>query len=305
MTDEKSVSKRVKADRWRALKKAVPKAGFPAKGAGDDKKPLEVGGPAPLGQKEPSVDRPAGLKTAPRKPDSQPKPAIEKRPGSFFQKKPKSLGLFAQSNTQQTSTRAGKGLAPQETEDFRGADQMGENQLSSQGKTPASGPPSAPSQSGEGQGQELTALNEKLQKALNDHLYLIAEFDNFKKRAEEEKRALKRYDGERFIASLANEVLDDMERALLSAQNKDSSLEDLKKGLLMIQKKLEQVLKNFGVEALDPTGQSFDPSWQEALSYIKTKKTPAGCVAETLKKAYKLHDKVIRPAQVILSQKED
>ncbi len=151
--------------------------------------------------------------------------------------------------------------------------------------------------------QELSALNEKLKQALNDNLYLRAEFENFKRRSTEEINQLTRYGGERFISSLANEVLDDLDRAMQSVQ-KEESFNNLKKGLEMIQKKLSQLLKNSGVEIFDPTGKAFDPSYQEALSYIKTSKVPDGHVAETFKKAYKLHGKVIRPAQVVLAKKE-
>ena len=52
-------------------------------------------------------------------------------------------------------------------------------------------------------------------------------------------------------------------------------------------------------------GKAFDPSYQEALSHIKTSKVPEGYVAETVKKAYKLHGKVIRPAQVVLAKKDN
>lgn len=152
--------------------------------------------------------------------------------------------------------------------------------------------------------KELSSLNEKLKQALNDNLYLRAEFENFKKRSAEETSQLIRYGGERFISSLANEVLDDLDRAMQSAQ-KEESFNNLKKGLEMIQQKLSKLLENFGVEILDPSGKAFDPSYQEALSYTKTSKVPDGHVAETFKKAYKLHDKVIRPAQVVLAKKEN
>ena len=152
--------------------------------------------------------------------------------------------------------------------------------------------------------KERASFNEKLKQALDDHLYLRAEFENFKRRSAEERRQLILYSGERLICSLANEVFDDLDRAMLSAE-KERSFENLKKGLEMITKRLSQVLNNFGVEAVDPTGKAFDPSYQEALSHIKTSKIPEGYVAKTFKKAYKLHDKVIRPAQVVLAKKEE
>ena len=151
---------------------------------------------------------------------------------------------------------------------------------------------------------KASSSEEKLKQALNDNLYLRAEFENFKRRSSEEKLKLLRYSDERFISSLADEVLDDLDRAMLSAQE-EQSFQNLKEGLEMIQKKLSQLLQNFGVEVLDPTGKIFDPSYQEALSYVESSKFPEGHVAKTFKKAYKLHDKVIRPAQVILAKKKE
>ena len=152
--------------------------------------------------------------------------------------------------------------------------------------------------------KELSFVKEKLKQALNDNLYLRAEFENFKKRSAEESNRFIRYEGERFISSLANEVLDDLDRAMSFAQE-EKSFENLKKGFDLIQKKLSQLFSHFGVEILDPAGKAFDPSYQEALSHIKTSKVPEGYVAETVRKAYKLHGKVIRPAQVILAKKDN
>ncbi|MDE0092810.1 MAG: nucleotide exchange factor GrpE, partial [Oligoflexia bacterium] len=113
--------------------------------------------------------------------------------------------------------------------------------------------------------QQIEGLTEKLKQAESDNLYLRAEFENFKKRALEEKLALLRYEGERFMSSLATEVLDDLDRAL-SASKENKSLEDLKKGLEMIHRKANKLLNRFGVEIVDPTGKVFDPSYQEALN---------------------------------------
>ena len=145
----------------------------------------------------------------------------------------------------------------------------------------------------------LAKKDQELKQALEDQLYLRAEFENFKKRALEEKSQLIRYSGESFLRSLANEVLDDLDRALAEKQN---SYKHLKQGLDLIHKKLFQLLKNYGVEILDPQGKIFDPSYQEALSYSPSSKVPEGHIAQTFKKAYKLHDKVIRPAQVLVAK---
>ena len=149
--------------------------------------------------------------------------------------------------------------------------------------------------------KQIEALAEKLRQADSDNLYLRAEFENFKKRSLEEKYKALRYEGEKFISSLATEVLDDLDRAL-SASRANKPLEDLQKGLEMIHKKIDKLLNRFGVVVLDPTGKIFDPSYQEALNFIKNSKIPEDHVVETYKKAYKMHDRVIRPAQVIVAK---
>ena len=142
----------------------------------------------------------------------------------------------------------------------------------------------------------------ELEEAKKENLYLRAEFENFKKRSLETRLAFQKYEGERLLVLLANEVFDDYERALSSAKD-HKSFDELYKGLQMIQKKLNMVLKNFGVEVLDPTGEAFDPSFQEAMGSIDSK-LPPGHVVNAFRKAYKLHDKIVRTAQVILSKEE-
>ena len=146
------------------------------------------------------------------------------------------------------------------------------------------------------------SLIRRAEKAEKEFLYLRAEFENYKRRAKEDQSRLIRYSGERFISELATEVLDDLDRALFASQDQ-KSVEDLQKGLQMIDKKLKKLFQKFGVEALDPKGKVFDPSYQEALSYVENPDIPEDQVVETYKKAYKLYDKVIRPAQVLVSKK--
>ena len=142
----------------------------------------------------------------------------------------------------------------------------------------------------------------RAEKAEKEFVYLRAEFENFKKRALEEKCRLIRYSGERFISELATEVLDDLDRALF-ASKAQKSVEDLQKGLDIVDKKLKKLFEKFGVSVLDPKGEDFDPSYQEALSYIEKEDVPEDQVLQTYKKAYKLYDKIIRPAQVLVSKK--
>ena len=149
-------------------------------------------------------------------------------------------------------------------------------------------------------------FNQQLKQSQENYLYLKAEFENFKKQSFKERQELVRYAGEAFVKSLIENALDDLERALESNAD-DQTLEEFQKGLQLILKKLHDTFKRFGIEIIDPVGKPFDPSYQEALSKEKTSKVADGHVSRTFKKAYKFHDKVIRPAQVIVAEeiKED
>lgn len=148
--------------------------------------------------------------------------------------------------------------------------------------------------------KELLLLKTQLEEVKKDYLYLKADFENYKKNVLKEKSDLIKYGGQSLVSSLAEEVLDDFERAFQSS-GKKQSLESFKKGMSLIHAKFGKILKQFGVTASDPTGQPFDPQYHEALSRQYSDKIPEGHVIATLKKAYKLYDRLIRPGQVIVS----
>lgn len=145
---------------------------------------------------------------------------------------------------------------------------------------------------------------EKIQALEKSFMYLKADFENYKKRTMKEKMELIRYGGEEFILALANEVLDDLDRAYEDFQN-TKSLESFKSGIDLIHKNLHTILNRFHIEANDPEGQPFDPRYHEALSRQPTSKMPKDHVLVTFKKAYTLYQKLIRPAQVIVATTEE
>ena len=141
---------------------------------------------------------------------------------------------------------------------------------------------------------------EKFKEMEKSFLYLKADFENYKRRSAKERSELLLFGGENFICALVSEVLDDLDRAYEDF-NKTQSLEHFKSGMDLIYKNLQKILKNFQVEAEDPTGKPFDPDRHEALSRQTTDKTPKDHVLTTFKKAYTLHNKLIRPAQVVVA----
>jgi molecular chaperone GrpE len=150
---------------------------------------------------------------------------------------------------------------------------------------------------------EIKKLQEQSEKFKNDYLYLRAEFENYKRNAIKERSDLIKYGAERVINEVLN-VADNFERALqtkVTAENLSTYIQ----GVEMTERELKSVLQRNGVSEVSSQGAPFDPNIMEALSSEPTAEVPPGHVFRVFKKAYKLHDKVIRPAQVVVAKKPE
>jgi molecular chaperone GrpE len=147
--------------------------------------------------------------------------------------------------------------------------------------------------------EEIEKLQAEAAKAKSDYLYLLADFDNYRKNAIKERSDLTKYGSERFVREFLN-IFDNFERALETEITPDNQ-ESFREGVQMIAGEIRTLLKNFAVEELKSEGQPFDPSKHEALGSEPSTSLPPGSVARVLKKGYKMHDKLIRPAQVTVS----
>jgi molecular chaperone GrpE len=151
-----------------------------------------------------------------------------------------------------------------------------------------------------GSGQETQVSSDELAKAKNDYLYLRAEFENFKRNAIKERSDLLKYGSERLWVDLLN-VLDNFERAT-AAKVSAENLENYVKGVEMTYQDFKNVLSKFGVTEIPAQGAAFDPSLHEALSSEETDEVPPGHISKVFKKPYKLHERVIRPGQVVVAK---
>lgn len=145
--------------------------------------------------------------------------------------------------------------------------------------------------------EELKAQAEKYK---NDFLYLRAEFDNFRRNNAKERQDMLKYGSERLIVELLG-VLDNFERALETPVTQEN-LPIYSKGIEMTAKELRSVLNKFGVTEVEAKGQTFDPNLHEALSSEATAESKPGTVHRVLRKPYRLHERLIRPAQVVVSK---
>lgn len=153
--------------------------------------------------------------------------------------------------------------------------------------------------------QELEAEVEKMktEKAeLNDRfLRLFSEFDNYKKRVNREKLEMLSTASEKVIVSLLP-VIDDFERAI-AANEKVEDIAAIKEGFNIIYNKLVQMLKRFDVEEIAAKGEVFDTNFHEAVTQFPTdKEEDKGKVIDVTEKGYKIKEKVIRYAKVVVAQ---
>ncbi|MDB6032683.1 MAG: GrpE protein [Verrucomicrobiales bacterium] len=164
---------------------------------------------------------------------------------------------------------------------------------------------SAPSQEGPCSPEELAQLRSQAAKAreLQDMLLrTAAEFDNYKKRIAREKQEAAKYVNEPILQKLIP-VLDNFEMAFAaSGSNQNVSVQSLQTGVNMILSQLKSVLSETGLEGIDAVGQKFDPNIHEALSQQETADVPEGQVVQQLRRGYKLRDRLLRPAAVVVSK---
>lgn len=134
-------------------------------------------------------------------------------------------------------------------------------------------------------------------------LRTTADLDNFKKRAAREREEAIKYANESLIKKLVP-VLDNFDMALAATNQSQAgaAAQSLQTGVAMIHQQLKNVLVESGLEEVDAAGKTFDPNWHEAVSQQETKDVPEGTVVQQLRKGYKLRDRLIRPASVVVAK---
>lgn len=132
-----------------------------------------------------------------------------------------------------------------------------------------------------------------------------AEFENYKKRSDNEISNYIKYASENLIKSLLP-VYDDINRAIESIEKEETKdFDTLKQGMQLIADKFKTTLKNEGLEEIDIQGKEFDVDTCDALLQVQNDDVPPHTVTEVVEKGYKLKDKVIRFAKVIVSAEKE
>jgi molecular chaperone GrpE len=149
---------------------------------------------------------------------------------------------------------------------------------------------------------ELQASAAKAEENWDRLLRVTADFENFKKRAAREKTEAAQFASAALLQKLLP-VLDNFEMAQAAAQTaQGDKLASLQAGIAMVQQQLKGILAETGLEEIDANGKPFDPTLHEAVSQLETAETPEGHVVQQLRKGYKLRDRLLRPASVVVAK---
>lgn len=169
-------------------------------------------------------------------------------------------------------------------------------------KAPEEAEKEAPAE--EAAGEEKTGGAEAAEKAAAEaeserYMRLMAEFQNYKKRAAKEKTDTLQYANEKIVAELLP-VIDNFERALATETD---DLEGYAKGMQLIFEQFRKALENAGLEEIKAEDEVFDPNVHNAVMAENVEDKEDGVITKVLQKGYKLRDKVVRPSMVAVNKK--
>lgn len=159
---------------------------------------------------------------------------------------------------------------------------------------------------------ELESVKEELETAKQEAadtydrlLRMTADFENYKKRSQRDREELKKFANESLIKDLLP-VIDNLERALIAAKEQQSSDADhsgnMVEGVEMTLNEIVKILKDYNVTPIEAQGKPFDPTYHEAVMQEESDQYPQNTVINELQKGYILHDRLIRPAMVVVSK---
>lgn len=147
---------------------------------------------------------------------------------------------------------------------------------------------------------EIEKLKADLEKEKKEYLFLMADFDNFRKRTLKEKSELIRNGAEAAMKGLLP-IVDDFERGLQTVTDTEGA-EAVKEGMTLIYNKFVKYLEQNGVKAMDTNGADFNDELHEAVALVPGPEEQKGKVIDTMQKGYMLNDKVLRHAKVAVGQ---
>lgn len=147
---------------------------------------------------------------------------------------------------------------------------------------------------------EIDQLKEQLKSEESKYFRVLADYDNFKRRAALDKEALQKYKAQGILTNLLP-ILDNFERAMLVKAETDEA-KSMMEGMDMIYRSLVESLKTEGLVEIEAMDQEFDPNFHQAVMTESDETKASGIVLAELQKGYMLKDRVLRPTMVKVNE---
>ncbi len=151
--------------------------------------------------------------------------------------------------------------------------------------------------------QQSDKLQEEYDKLNQQYIRLAADFDNFRKRQEQERESLLKFGTENALKKMVD-IIDNFERGE-KALEKTEDCKQVKDSFNLVHKQVLDVLQKMGLEEIDAEGKEFDPNFHDAVMQTPTSEYPEHTIITVMQKGYKMGDKVLRPALVNVATAEE
>ncbi len=149
--------------------------------------------------------------------------------------------------------------------------------------------------------EKLESFKKEGKESHNRFLRVSAEFENYKKRATREMNDFRKFANESFIKAMLP-VVDNLDRAIESSSNQENTNISVVEGVNMTLKEILKVFEEFRVKRFESLGKTFDPNFHQAVQQEETDEHPDNTVLRELQKGYMIHDRLLRPAMVVVSK---
>lgn len=154
--------------------------------------------------------------------------------------------------------------------------------------------------------EKLQQAEEKIKELNDKYVRSHAELENFKRRSRKEVSDFKKYAVEAIVKQLLP-VFDNLERAVLSAESSDENSDScqITQGVKMTLKEIDRVFEQFSIKSINAMGEKFDPNYHMAVGQEEKEDMESNIVVNQFQKGYMLHERLLRPAMVIVSKAKE
>jgi molecular chaperone GrpE len=154
-------------------------------------------------------------------------------------------------------------------------------------------------------GEDAQRLEDELAELEARNLRLLADYENFRKRALRERQEAARYGSQNLVKDLLS-VVDNLDRAIGHArQSEGGDLKSLLQGVELVQREFTAVLAKHHVIEIEAQGKPFNPALHEAMAQIDSDTAEPNTVIDVLEKGYQLHDRLVRPSRVVVARGQE